>query len=44
MKVGQLTECNMINVYLEKSYARCGKETSPRPFSEILKLSTSLDQ
>ena len=44
MKFGQLTECNMKNIFLEKSYTKCGGETSPRPFSEKLKLSTSLDQ
>ena len=30
--------------FLEKSYAKCDGETSPRPFSGKLKLSTSLDQ
>ena len=44
MKFGQLIECNMRNIFLEKSYKKCGEETSPRPFSEKLKLSTSLDQ
>ena len=44
MKFGQLIECNMRNIFLEKSYAKCGGETSPRPFSEKLKLSISLDQ
>ena len=44
LKFGQLIECNMKNIFLEKSYAKCGEETSPRPFSEKLKLSTSLDQ
>ena len=44
MKYGQLTECNMRNIFLEKSCTKCGKETSPRPFSEKLKLSISLDQ
>ena len=29
---------------LEKSYTKCDKETSPRPFSGKLKLSISLDQ
>ena len=27
-----------------QSYAKCGRETSPRPFSVKLKLSVSLDQ
>ena len=44
MNFGRLTECNMKNIYLEKSYTKCGKGTSPRPFSETLRLSISLDQ
>ena len=44
MKFGQLIECNMRNIFLEKSYTKCGGETSPRLFSEKLKLSISLDQ
>ena len=34
----------MRNIFLEKSYTKCGGETSPRAFSEKLKLSISLDQ
>ena len=34
MKFGQLIECNMRNIFLEKSYTKCGGETSPRSFSE----------
>ena len=44
MKFGQLIEYNMTNIFLEKSYAEYGGETSLRPFSEKLKLSISLDQ
>ena len=44
MKFGQLIECNMRNIFLKKSYTKCDAETSPRPFSEKLKLSKSLDQ
>ena len=44
MKFGQLIECNMRNIFLEKSYTKCDGETSPRPFSEKLKLSISMDQ
>ena len=44
MKFGQLTECNMRNIFFEKSYTKCGGETSPRTFSEKLKLSISLDK
>ena len=42
MKIGQLIE--MRNIFLEKSYKKCGGETSPRPFSGKLKSSISLDQ
>ena len=42
MKFGQLIEYNMRNIFLEKSYAKYGGETSPRPFSEKLKLSIKL--
>ena len=41
MKFSQLIECNVRNIFLEKSYTKCGGETSPRPFSEKLKLSIS---
>ena len=44
MKFGQLIEYNMRNIFLGKSYTKCDRETSPRPFSEKLKLSKSLDQ
>ena len=44
MKFGQLIKYNMENIFLEKSYAKCGLETIPRPFSKKLKLSISLDQ
>ena len=44
MKFGQLIECNMRNIFLEKSYTKCGGETSPRRFSENLKLSMDLGQ
>ena len=32
MKFGQLIECNMRNIFLEKSYAKCGGETILRLF------------
>ena len=41
MKFGQLMEYNMRNIFLQKSYTKCGEETSPRPFSGKLKLSVS---
>ena len=44
MKFGQMIEYNMKNIFLQKSYTKCGGETSCRPFSEKLKLSISLDQ
>ena len=44
MKFDKLIECNMRNIFLEKPYTKCDGETSPRPFSEKLKLSISLDQ
>ena len=44
MKFGQLIECNMRNIFREKSYTKCGREASSRPFSEKLKLTISLDQ
>ena len=44
MKFGQLMECEMRNIFLEKSYTKCGKETSPRPFHEKLTLTRSPDQ
>ena len=34
----------MMNIFLEKSYTKCGGETSLRPFSGKLKLRISLDQ
>ena len=44
MEFGQLTEYDIKNIFLEKSYTKYGGETSPRPFSKKLKLSLSLDQ
>ena len=44
MVFGQLTEYNLINIFLEKSYAKFGGETIPRPFPEKSKLSISLAQ
>ena len=43
MKFGQLRDYDMRNIFLEISYGKCGGETSPRPFSEKLKLGMSLD-
>ena len=44
MKFGQLIEYNMRNIFVEKSYSKCGGETIPRPLSKKSKLSISLDQ
>ena len=44
IKFGQLIECNMRNIFPEKSYTKCNGKTGPRTFSEKLKLSISLDQ
>ena len=46
MKFGQLIAYNIRNIFLEKSYTKCGGETipSPRLFSKKSKLSISLDQ
>ena len=44
MTFGQLIEYNMRSIFHEKSYTKCGRETSPRPFSGKLKLSISQDQ
>ena len=43
MKFGQLTEYNIRNIFLEKSYSKCGREASPRPFSKKSKLDISMD-
>ena len=45
MKIGQLIEYNIRNIFLEKSYAKCGGAgTIPTPFSKNSKLSVSLDK
>ena len=44
MKTDQLLECNLRNIFLKKSYTKCGGETIPRPLSKKPKLSISLDQ
>ena len=44
MKFGQLIEYNMRNIFLKKTYPKCGGDTVHRPFSKKSKLSKSLDQ
>ena len=35
MKLGQLIEYKIRNIFHEKSFSKCGGETIPRPFSKI---------
>ena len=42
MKFGQLKEYSKRNIFLEKSYTKCGGEGSPRPFYNKSKLSITL--
>ena len=44
MEFVQLIEYKLRNIFLEKSYIEYGGESSPRPFSEKLKLNMSPDQ
>ena len=44
MKFGHLMEYSMRNIFLEKSYTKCGEKTRPRPFSIKSRLNISLDQ
>ena len=37
-KFGQLIEYKMRNILLEKSSAKCGGETIPKPFSKKIKI------
>ena len=39
MTLGQLIEYNMRNIFLDKSYTKCGGETILRPFSNKSKWS-----
>ena len=43
MKLCQLVECNMRNIFPEKLYTKCDGETSARPLPEKLRLGISLD-
>ena len=38
IKLGQSIEYNMRNIFREKSYTKCGRETIPRPFSKKIKI------
>ena len=44
MKFGQLIEYKMRNIFLEKLNTKCGRKTSPRPFTKKSKFSISLNQ
>ena len=44
VRFGQLIEYNIRNIFLEKSYTRCGKDTIPRSLAKNPKLNISLDQ
>ena len=44
MKSGQLIEGNMKNIFLERSYTKCGAETIPRAFSKKSRLNIALDK
>ena len=44
MKFGQPNEFNMRNIFVEKSYTKCGEEAFPRLFSKNSRLGISLDQ
>ena len=44
MEFGQLIEYNIRNVFLEKSYTKCGGDTTLTPFSEKSKLNITLYQ
>ena len=44
MKFGKLTEYNIRNIFVQKSYTKCAGETITRPLSKKSKLSISLDQ
>ena len=44
MKVAQLIEYNMRNIFLENSFKKCGGEIITRPLSRKSKLTIYLDQ
>ena len=44
MKISRLIEYNMINIFLEKSYTKCGGESDPRHLSKKSKLTIFLEQ
>ena len=44
IKFSRLIEYKMTNIFLEKSYTKCGGEASLRTFNKKSKISISLDQ
>ena len=43
MKFGQFIEYNMRHIFLEKSYTKCGGETSPRSFLRLFLILYSIN-
>ena len=43
MRFCQFIKFNMINIFLEKSYTNCGRQTSPRLFFKKIKLNQQSD-
>ena len=44
MTFGQVIEYNMRNIFIERSYTKCGTAAGARPFYKISKFCISLDQ
>ena len=44
MKLATLMEYKIRNIFIEKSYTKCGGDTISRPFSKKWKLKISLDE
>ena len=44
MKFRRLKDYNMRNIFPQKSYTKCGVETSPRPFFEKWKFNIPLNE
>ena len=44
MKCGQLIKCEIRNIFLEKSYTKCGGEASPRLFYKRIKIECSSEK
>ena len=44
MEIDQLTEYNIRNIFLGKSYTKYGGEAIPRPFSNLSKVNIAMNQ